>query len=178
MYGILHVELQHYLETRYGRDLWTDALKKAGLTRRIYMSHHTYPDEEAVAIMKATAALTETPAETLFEDFGAFVVPVLMTMYEPLIPPKWRMMELMLNLEDVVYRVIRTRTPAAHPPRMQCERLAPRQLRLTYASPRRMPALARGFIKGLAAYYNEAVDVHEEASQNGTITMTITLLES
>lgn len=178
MYGILHVELQHYLETRYGRDIWTATLKRAGLASRIYMSHHIYPDDEAIAIMEATSALTKTPTETLFEDFGAFVIPALMTMYEPLIHPKWTMMELMLNLEEVLYRFIRTRIAGTHPPKLKVERLNPRQFRLSYNPPCRTPALAKGFIKGLARYYDEPVRVQEDVSQNGSAAMTITLLES
>ena len=176
MYGIFHVEIQHYIETRYSRDLWTTALSRAGLKNRIYMTVSTYLDEEIAAIMKATSELTGASEDTLFEDFAAFTVPSLMSTYEPLIDPKWSMADLLLNLEDAVYRVIRTRSPGAQPPRMQFERIGPGQLRLHYDSPRRMPALAKGFVKGVALYYGVTVDIQEQENPDGSFDFTITMV--
>ncbi len=176
MYGIFHVEIQHYIETQYGRDLWTAILKRAGLKNRIYMTVSTYLDSEVVEIMKAASDLTGVPVETLLEDFGAFIVPSLMNTYEPLIDPKWSMADLLLNLEEAVYRVIRTRSPGAHPPRMTFERVGPHQLRLHYDSPRRLPALAVGFVKGIAVYYDETVDVQTQKNPDGSVDIMITMI--
>ncbi len=176
MYGIFHVEIQHYIETRYGRDVWTAALKRAGLKNRIYMTVSNYLDSEVKAIMKAASEITGVSVEALFVDFGAFAVPSLMSTYEPLIDPKWCMMDLLLNLESAVYRVIRTRSPGAQPPRMTFERAGPHQLRLHYDSPRRMPALAKGFVVGIAAYYGEMVDIETEENPNGSVDMLITIM--
>lgn len=176
MYGIFHVEIQHYIETQFGRDLWTATLKRAGLKNRIYMTVSTYLDSEVTALITAASELTGTPAETLFEDFGVSLAPSLMSTYAPLIDTKWTMADLVLNLEDAVYRMIRTRSPGAHPPRMKFERTGPRQLSLHYDSPRRMPALALGILKGIAAYYGEPVDVQTQTNLDGSVDFTITMV--
>ena len=176
MYGIFHVEIQHYIETRYSRALWTATLNRAGLQNRIYMTVSTYLDSEIAAIMEAASELTGMTVEALFEDFGAFTVPSLMSTYEPLINPRWSMADLLLNLEEAVYRVIRTRSPGAQPPRMQFERIGPGQLCLHYNSPRRMPALAKGFVKGVADYYGVTVDIQKEENADGSVDFTITML--
>ena len=176
MYGIFHVEIQHYIETQFGREVWTATLQRAGLKNRIYMTVSTYLDTEVMAIMKAAAELTGTSADTLFEDFGTFVVPSLMSTYEPLIDPKWTMADLLLNLEPAVYRVIRTRSPGADPPRMRFARIGPGQLRLRYDSPRRMTALAKGFVKGIAAYYGVLIDMQFQENPDGSVDITITML--
>ena len=176
MYGIFHVEIQHYIETRYSRDVWTAALKRAGLKNRIYMTVSTYLDSEIKSLMKATSEITGVSVEALFVDFGAFTIPSLMSMYEPLINPKWTMMDLLLNLESAIYRVIRARSPGAQPPRMGFERAGPYQLRLHYNSPRRMPALAKGFVIGVAAYYGEMVDIKTENNPDGSVDMLITIM--
>ena len=140
------------------------------------MTVSNYLDEEIAAIMKATSELTGTSEDTLYEDFAAFTVPSLMSTYEPLIDPKWSLADLLLNLEDGVYRMIRTRSPGAQPPRMQFERIGPGQLRFHYDSPRRMPALAKGFVKGIAAYYGVTVDIQEQENPDGSVDFTITML--
>ena len=177
MYGIFHVEIQHYIETRYGRDVWTATLKHAGLKNRIYMTVSNYLDSEVKRIMKAASEITEVPVETLFVDFGTFAISSLMNTYEPLIDPRWSMADLLLNLEDAVYRVIRTRNPGAQPPRMKFERAGPNQLRLHYDSPRRMPALAKGFVIGIASYYGEMVEVQTQENPDGSVDMMITMVQ-
>jgi len=173
MHGIIHTELQKYIEANHGSDALTAILKEAGLSNKIYMAINTYPDEEALAIVNAASLQTFTTAEDIFEDFGEFIVPELMGIYLSLIKPEWKTRELLLHTEETIHRVVRMKNPGAKPPRLQFEEMGPNMLRLTYTSPRRMSALAKGIIKGVAKYYRETVNIQEHKRDDGSSEMLI-----
>lgn len=173
MHGIVHTELKKYIETRHGDEVWSAVIKQAGLASKIYMPVHTYPDEEITAIVSAASALTGETAEAILEDFGEFLAPTLMKMYKFLVKPEWRTMELLLHTEDTIHRVVRLKNPGAQPPQLKFEQVGPRELRFTYDSPRQMPAVARGIMKGVADHYGEELEIHTEASSDGAVEMSI-----
>ncbi len=173
MYGIMHVELQHFLETRYDHEAWRVILKRAGLEGRIYMPLSNYVDAEITAIIEAAADLKDVSAQTLFEDFGRFVIPPLMQTYAPLINPAWGMEDLLLNLDRTIYRVMRNGNPGIRPPTIRVERVDARTFHLYYNSPREMWALAKGFILGITAYYEETVDIQEKVLSEQSVAFVI-----
>ena len=175
MYGIFHVELQNYIETRYGHELWRATLKQTGLQHRFYMTVSTYLDSEAFAIVEAVSELTGASKATLFEDFGVFIAPTLMKTHEPLINPKWGLAEFLLNVEEAIHRVVRLKNMGAKPPRLKFEQIGPNELHFYYDSPRRMEALARGILKGIARHYGETVAIEEWKNPDGSVDMRITI---
>ena len=175
MYGIFHVELQNYIETKYGHDVWQATKKRAGLEERFYMTISTYLDSEAVAIVDAFSELTGAPKEAFLEDFGLFIAPTLMKTHEPLINPEWGLAEFLLNAEEAIHRVVRLKSVGAQPPQLQFEQIAPRQFHYLYDSPRRMEAVARGIIKGVARHYGETVTIESFENPDGTVDMRITI---
>ena len=173
MHGIIHAELKKYVETNHGSDAWKAILKEAGLSNKIYMTISTYPDEEVVAIVTAASKLTQTPAENILEDFGEFIAPDLMIMYQPLIKPEWKTMEMLLHTEETIHRVVRLNNPGADPPRLQFEATGPNTLKFTYTSPRQMSAVAKGIIKGVAKHYGETLTIQERKRADGGSEMQI-----
>jgi len=77
-------------------------------------------------------------------DFGEFIAPDLMATYPRLIRPEWRTLDVLVNAEQTVHKVVRLRNPGARPPLLRCARTTPEEVVITYASPRRLCALARG----------------------------------
>jgi hypothetical protein len=175
MHGIIHVELKRYVETRHGADAWKAVLQKAGAAGKIYVTTHVYPDEEAAALVATASALTKTPADAILEDFGEFVTPALLSMYQSLINPEWKTRDLLLNTEETIHRVVRRKNPGAAPPQLRFEEMGPRQLKFFYNSPRRMSAVAKGIIKGVARHYGEKVAIQERKGPDGRVEMTITI---
>jgi hypothetical protein len=175
MHGIIHVELKRYVETKHGADAWKAVLQKAGTPSRIYVATNVYPDEEAAALVATASLLTKTPAETILEDFGEFVTPALLSMYQSLIKPDWKTRELLLNTEETIHRVVRLKNSGALPPQLRFEEMGPRQLKFYYNSPRRMSAVAKGIIKGVARHYREKVAIQESRGPEGRVEMTITI---
>jgi hypothetical protein len=167
MHGIIHAELKKFVEKNHGIEAWQAILEKANLGPKIYLFTATYPDEEAVAIVTAASELTGTPAEDILEAFGLFIAPSLMNMFKALIKPEWGTMELLLNTEDTIHRVVRMKNPGAAPPKLNFEQTGPKELKLLYNSPRQMSAVGRGIITGVASHYGDTVSITETPGPGG-----------
>lgn len=175
MHGLIHAKLEEYVETRHGADAWTAVLKEAGFADTKYSAAGAYPDGEAVAIVTAASKLTGIPAGEILEDFGGFIVPSLMAMYQVIIGEDWKTMEMLLHTEENLHGVVRIKTPNAEPPKLHFEQLGPDELKFRYDSPRGLVAVAKGIIKGVARHYGETAIIHDEREADGHTEMLITI---
>ncbi len=161
MHGVVFAELKKYVEVRLGAAAWPALLERAGLKKKIFLVSSSYPDEEASRLVRTASELTGKPAPAILEDFGEFLFPDLIKMYAALAQPQWKTLEVLENLESTMHRVVRLRDSNAAPPEILCKRDHARQVTVIYRSQRRLCALARGLIRGVAAHYGQRVDVHE-----------------
>jgi hypothetical protein len=161
MHGLIFGELKKYVEARFGTEVWNEMLKEAGLEWRFYNHVQEYPDEEIVRIVSAACRATKRSSATILEDFGEFIAPDLLSMFRPMIRPEWRTLDLICNSEAVIHQVARIQNPGATPPILSCHRQNGYEIVIFYASPRRMCALAKGIIRGIARHYGEAVSITE-----------------
>jgi predicted hydrocarbon binding protein len=162
VHGFIFTEIKKYVGEKLGRAAWPELLQRAGLGRREFENFLSYPDEEAVALVGAAAATTGLPADAILEDFGAFLGEDLVEIYRPLIDPAWRTLEFLANVEETIHHVVRSRNRQAAPPNLVCRRSGPHEVVIVYRSQRRLCALARGIVRGVAQQYGEQVEVREE----------------
>jgi predicted hydrocarbon binding protein len=163
MHGLILSELQRYARGRLGADGWQKLLAEAGLQDRRYRVHASYPDQDAAALVQAAVRVTGQPAATVLEDFGRFVASSLLLVYKALIKPDWTTLDLIEHTEESIHTALRASDPAAEPPALEVERVSPTAAVLTYRSPRRMCALAKGIALGIAAHYGERLTITEAA---------------
>ncbi len=67
------------------------------------------------------------------------------------------------HTEETIHRVVRMRQPGAAPPRLHVERKSPDEVVLTYDSPRRLCAVARGITRGVAKKFEERITITDRA---------------
>ena len=163
MHGVIFLELRRFVDTGYGEKAWPGLLEKAGLQGRMFLATNSYPDADLSAILKVACEATGQSAAALLEAFGAFIVPSLARIYAAFIPPEWKMLDLLENTETTIHRVVRIREAGAQPPRLKCSRVSKNEVQITYDSPRRLCALAKGIIRGLAAHYRTEATITESA---------------
>lgn len=178
MHGIVPAEFKFYIETRNSPVTWSALLAEAGLEPRPYVPFERYPDAEVVALIAAGARLTRCSTDELLEDFGRFLAPTLLKTYGFLVEPHWKTMELLLHTESNIHQTVRNRDPNADPPKLRFERTGPNTLVFYYNSPRRLSALARGIIEGVASHYRERVTIEETKQADGGSTMSIAIERS
>jgi len=162
MHGIIHLELRKFIQARHGPEGWLRLLEQAGVATSLgYVRVGQYPDDELAAILAAAARKTGAAVEAILEDFGEFSAADLIAMYPGLVKPEWRTLDLLLHVEQTIHQVVRLRNAGARPPLLRCARPTAEEVVITYTSPRRLCALARGIIRGVARHYGEPVTITE-----------------
>src|SRR6185503_20271702 len=71
------------------------------------------------------------------------------------------LLDLLEHTEATIHRVVRMRSPGSAPPALRCRRLAADEVEMVYGSERKLCALARGIIRGLARVYEVRVELSE-----------------
>jgi Haem-NO-binding len=163
MHGIILSELKRFVQAKHGDDAWRKLLRLANRPSAVYLANEVYPDEDAVAIIAAAASMTGRPAEAIQEDFGEYIAPHLLEIYGAIMRPSWRTLDIIENTEDHVHRVVRMKNPGAKPPELRCARVSEDEVVLSYTSPRRMCAVAKGIGRGLAVHFGERLEIVESA---------------
>lgn len=176
MHGSIFLQLQHYVTAHHGASAWPELVRAAGVPERTYLHSEAYPDREAFALLQCAAHVRRKPYPEFLEDFGEFITPWLMELYAALIPETWGTLELLLNTEETVHTVVRAANPSARPPRLDFTRTGPDRLRFLYDSPRRLSALARGIIQGVANHYGDRIELTETRLAGGAVEMDIRIL--
>jgi hypothetical protein len=153
--------LEKFVTQAHGADQWQQILKQAGVRAQVFVALGTYPDADLMKLAQAAATVTRTPIGALLENFGAFITPTLFTMYRTVISPAWRTLDLVENTESVIHTVVRSR--GGTPPVLSVTRQDPTHLVVNYGSNRKLCALARGIMRGIAKHYGETVTIAEPA---------------
>jgi predicted hydrocarbon binding protein len=159
MHGMVHAELKLYVEGRHGELMWLKLLDQTGLGTAVHLPIGRYPDGHVHAIVAALAHATGKPVQAILEDFGEFIARDLIGLYGALIKPEWRTLDLLFNTERTIHKVVRLQNPEAEPPFLTVTRPAPDQVIVTYTSPRRLCAFARGIVTGIANHFGEEVTI-------------------
>lgn len=161
MNGMVFAEIGNFARSRLGVEAWRDIERLAGVPSRIYYRVADYPDEEAFALLSALSAALQEPVAVTLESLGEFIVPDLLRMARSWIKPAWKTLELIANTESTIHEVLRSEGSQTNPPRLQCRRAGPQEVVVTYDSPRKMCALAKGIIHGLGRHYQERIAIAE-----------------
>ncbi len=159
MHGRIFWELRNYAE-RYGPETWNVLVKMAKLEDRIYLGQ-AYADSEFIALLTAASSVTGKPLPALLEDFGAFTVPALMSMYGHLMRPEWQTLDVIEHTEKIAHGGVRLKEAGAAPPFLRTSRVSSNMLVLTYSSPRKLCAFAVGVGRGLAAHFGETIAIQQ-----------------
>ena len=162
MHGIIHLELQNFVVQHHGEAAWRTLTDRAGLSGEIYTPLRSYPDEQIMALVGAAVQLTGADVTVLLEAFGEFLAPRYLSLYGKLLKPEWRTLDVLEHAENTIHRVVRLREPGALPPRLQAQRVSPTAIKMTYTSPRKLCAVARGIARGIAAHFREQLMVTDE----------------
>jgi hypothetical protein len=159
---LIHTGFQKFVEATYGAEVWRTLLERTGLEGEIFTPLGTYPDEHLLALVREAETSSGQPATMLLEAFGEFMVPSYLALYGTLIKPEWRTLEVIEHTEETVHRVVRLRQPGAEPPRLRTKRTAPHEVVLTYDSPRKLCAVARGIARGVAKQFSERLHMDDQ----------------
>lgn len=161
MNGIIFMEVAKFVQARLGSQGWQEVVRVAGVPPRLYVPVADYPDGEALALLTALSRKTGEPIPVILQTLGEFIVPDLIKMSQSLINPEWKTIDLIANTEATIHEVFRGAGTKTNPPDLKCEQPSPQEVIVTYTSPRKMCALAKGIVKGVAKHYGEDISITE-----------------
>lgn len=159
MHGLVFTEFERFVTRMQGAEQWQLILDQAELKHQVFVAVGTYPDADLLRLVQAAATVTKKPAAKLLEGFGEFITPTLFSMYRTVILPGWRSLDLIENTEQVIHTVVRSR--GGSPPVLSTKRVDATHLVVSYGSQRKLCALARGIIRGIAKHYGEQILIAE-----------------
>lgn len=161
MHGIILRELKKYVEATLGKPAWTELLEAAGFAGKVYLPVSEYSDAEMFALVNHASTKIGTPVDALLQGFGEFIVPDLVQIYRTSIAPAWTTLDLLEHTEAVIHHAVRMRDSTASPPQLAVVRSDVRAVEITYSSQRKLCAVAKGIVRGVAQHYGERVEIVE-----------------
>ena len=156
MKGIIFNLLEEIVVSANDEDAWDDLLARAGVIGA-YTSLGNYPDEELVALIEVVAAARGQSRSECLRWFGSEAMALLASAYPTFFVGHRSLRTFLPTVNDVVHAEVRKLYPGADTPELYVEHDDDGDLRLSYASPRRLCALAEGLIEGAAARFGESV---------------------
>lgn len=161
MNGMIFMEVEKFVKARLGDEAWQEVERLAGVPSRLYVPVADYPDEEVVALLTALSARMTKSLPVILESLGEFIVPDFVKIFQCLIAPDWKTIDLIANTERTIHEVLRGAGTKTDPPELKCLRGSPQEVTVTYTSPRKLCALAKGIVRGVAKHYRERVIITE-----------------
>lgn len=168
MHGLIVNQLRQYVVTRHSRETWETLRTSTGASfgEGPVPINAIYPDDDVGKIVGAASGALSVPVADLLEDFGAFIAPTLLRVYEPLIPKHWKTLDVVENTEETIHTVVRRQDGIALPPYLKARRATPTQVVVEYSSPRKLCDVARGIVRGIAEHYREQVGIEQPECMN------------
>ena len=161
MHGIIFSELKKYVVASQGTDTWSKLHLASGLSGGMYLTTSTYPDSDAATLVSTASKILNVAPAVIMEGFGEFIAPSLIKIYNGLIRPEWRTLDLLEHVESVIHTAVRLRNPDMTPPRLTASRPSPGSVIITYSSDRKMCGIAKGIAKGIVKHYRERIEITE-----------------
>ncbi len=158
MKGIVFNLLEEVVVQQYGAGTWDDLLDATGVGGS-YTSLGSYPDEEIEKLVMAGASALGLPPDEVLRWFGRSALPLLAARFPAFFTSHSTTRPFILSLNSIIHPEVRKLYAGAHCPHFRFEDAADGALLMGYASPRKLCALAHGFIEGAAAHFGEAVQI-------------------
>ncbi len=162
MHGICFFLFEQFVKQAHGPQFWTDMHVEAAIPYEPIVPTLDYPDENFIALLQKLSSATGRPVTEVLEDLGHFMAPYLLSNYATMVHPRTSTLALLSVVEDVVHRVVRLRNPSVLPPVLTCLWRTDQEMELVYSSHRRLCALAKGIIRGVAECFRETVEIGEQ----------------
>ncbi|QLG87775.1 heme NO-binding domain-containing protein [Chitinibacter bivalviorum] len=161
MYGVVNKTLQEMVCAKYGESSWQQILHHIGMADEIFLSSEAYPDATTYALVGATSAITDLPAEQLLEQFGRYwVMETGQRSYGHLLKAGGdNLQDFLVNLPNFHARIFLI-YPNLQPPEFLCMPEGNHKVIVKYYSHR--PGLAPfviGLLKGVGELFETTVTV-------------------
>ena len=158
MKGVVFNLLEQVVVAAHGDDAWDRLLADANL-KGAYSSLGSYPDRDMQALVQVVASSQQKSEQEVLQWFGRAAMPLLFQRYPRFFAAHHDVRSFVLSVNEYIHPEVRKIYPGAEVPRFVFRHEGDDGLLMEYRSPRKLCALAHGFIEGAADHYQEVVAV-------------------
>lgn len=158
MKGIVFNLLEDAVAGAYGDAAWDRFLDEAGLDGA-YTSLGSYDDAEIFALVRVAARTLGMPEDDVLRWFGQQAMPLLARRFPAFFANHADTRAFLLTLNGIIHPEVCKLYPGASTPLFDFDTSLADVLRIGYDSPRRLCALAEGFMLGAASHFGERVEI-------------------
>ena len=161
MKGIVFNLLEKTVSTEFGEETWDKLLDEANLSGA-YTSLGTYNDDEIVALVGVASKTLSLPPADVLRWFGQRAMPLLFARHPGFFSDHAETRSFLLSLNNIIHPEVHKLYPGAITPVFDFGANDDGGLNIGYSSPRKLCALAEGFIKGAAEHFHEHVEIEQQ----------------
>jgi hypothetical protein len=154
MKGIVFNLLEEAVTKEFGEDTWDQLLDAANLSGA-YTSLGSYDDGEVFALVGAASQALGLPPQDILRWFGQRAMPLLATRYPGFFSGHADARSFLLTLNNIIHPEVQKLYPGAITPVFDFGASDGGAMVIGYSSPRKLCALAEGFMLGAAEHYHE-----------------------
>ena len=166
MKGVVFNLLEDVVTRAYGADVWDDLLDAAEVDGA-YTSLGSYPDDDIEKLVAAASTALGLERADVLRWFGRQAMGRLAELYPVFFEPHKTARPFVLSVNSIIHPEVRKLYAGAGCPHFQFSELGD-ALVMVYRSPRRLCALAEGFVQGASDHYGEAVAFkHQSCIEHG-----------
>ncbi|WP_353566170.1 heme NO-binding domain-containing protein [Haloferula sargassicola] len=146
---------------RHGEEAWYRIRDRAGIEQDVFLFNEGYPDEITYALVAATSAELDLPADEVLRDFGEFwALDIAHGPFGALVTACGSTLGDFLRHLPAMHTRTAMIFPDLDPPRFECDVLAEGSARLHYHTPRTgLTHFIIGLVHGMAKYFQTACEV-------------------
>lgn len=160
MKGTIFVELVNMAEDAFGEDVVDMVLDKADLENDgAFTAVGNYPCSELIKIVTAFSEHSGISAEVLQRKFGHWMMDHFAKNYGEFFTGKNDSFSLLEAIDGEIHVDVKKLYPDAELPVFETERLADKQLKLTYSSPRPLVEFCHGMVEACLERYDEEAQI-------------------
>lgn len=158
MKGVVFNLLEQVVVRKYGEAVW-DSLLDATQLSGAYTSLGSYPDAEIEKLVGAASTALNIPPTEVLRWFGRAAMPLLASHYPQLFSQRDTARSFVMSVNSIIHPEVRKLYAGAACPHFHFEETPEGALLMGYNSPRKLCALAHGFIEGAGDHYRQVMQV-------------------
>jgi Haem-NO-binding len=160
MKGVVFNLLEQVVVRKYGEAVWDNLLDATGLSGS-YTTLGSYPDEEIEKLVGAASAALNVPPADVLRWFGREAMPLLALQYPAFFAPHKNTRSFVMSVNSIIHPEVRKLYAGAGCPHFHFDEAPDGSLLMGYNSPRKLCALAHGFIEGAGDHYGQTMVVEQ-----------------
>ena len=167
MKGVVFNLLERVVVNKYGEAVWDDLLDATQLSGA-YTTLGSYPDEEIEGLVGAASAALNVPGPDVLRWFGREAMPLLAIQYPAFFSPHQNAGSFIKSVNAIIHPEVRKLYTGAGCPHFHFDQAEDGVFTMGYNSPRKLCALAHGFMEGAGDHYGNTVLVeHPRCMHHG-----------